>query len=72
MDNLESVSASDKCKLKSLCGRWTKKEEKIEKRTSDKEEIDNTIFVKRDKTLICNVAIVDDTFSPGFYRVLSL
>ena len=29
IENLESGSESDKYKVKSLCGRWTKKEEKI-------------------------------------------
>ena len=43
MDNLESGSASDECKVKSLCGRWTKKEEKTQNNASDKEEIDNAI-----------------------------
>ena len=72
MENLELGSTSDKCKVKSLCGRWTKKEKNIEKSTSDKEEIDNTIFIERDKILICNAVVVDDTFVPGFYRALSV
>ena len=71
MDNLESGSTSDKCKVKSSCRRWTKKEEKIEKNTSDKEEIDNTIYIECDETLICNVAVVDDMFVPGFIGFLA-
>ena len=39
------------------------------------EDVDNTIFIERDKMLICNSAVVDDdtdkTIVPGFYRVHS-
>ena len=76
MDNLESGSASEKCKVKSLCGKWTKKEEKIEKSTSDMDDVDNTIFIEYDKILFCTVVVVHDNTNkksvPCFYRVLSV
>ena len=54
METLESFSASDKCKVQSLFGRWTKKEEKTEKNIIDKKAIKKKNFIEHDKILICS------------------